>query len=107
MIRVITNNVPRLLIDGYDLTPRERGEFDYIDWTGIDAGSESATFFRYRGQLYDLGEFMANLRETGGTRQTGDLAGWDGYMSDTFFSAIVVKFVPGDDDRVIVGLALS
>lgn len=112
-IKVITNNVPRNLIDGYELSAKERAEFDYYRWPGIDPGhpepwrdGEEATFFRYRGTLYDLGEFTANLRETGGTARTGDLAGWDGYMSDSFFSAIVVRLVD-DNERVIVGLALS
>lgn len=101
-LRVITNNVPRLLIDSYELSARERENFDYIDWNGVDAGTASATFFRYRGELYDLGEF-----QTWRGPEFSPMAKWDGYLSDSFFSAIVVRFVRDDDDRVIVGLALS
>lgn len=103
---VRTNNVPRDIIDACELTPREREPFDYLDWSAIDAGEDSASFFRYRGEVYDLGEFMANLRETGGTTGGPDLAGWDGYMADSYFSAIVVRFV-GDGERVVVGLAIA
>jgi hypothetical protein len=54
-LTVKTNNVPRLLIDAYELSEKERAEFDYLDWQKIDAGEDSATFFRYKGQLFDLG----------------------------------------------------
>ena len=103
-MNITTNNVPRLLIDGYDLTPTERAEFDYYRWPDLADGpatgsfdGEDATFFRYRGQLYDIGEFM----------HADHIDGWDGYHSDSFFSAIVVRFDPDDSDHVVVGLALS
>lgn len=98
-MRVITNNVPRLLIDAYDLTPTERAEFDYLNWDAIDAGEDSATFFRYKGQLYDLGAFMAATSQP--------LSAWNGYQSDTFFSATVVRYVPDDRDYVVVGRVYS
>lgn len=104
---IITNNVPRYTIDAHELTDAERAEFDYLDWPAIDAGEESATFFRYRGDLYDLEEFMANLRETGGTRRTGGLDGWDGYMADSYYSAIIVKLADDCGESVIVGRCYS
>lgn len=54
-ITIRTNNVPRPTIDAYELTDNERKEFDYLKWDKIDAGEDSATFFRFKGQLYDLG----------------------------------------------------
>jgi len=101
-LKIITNNVPRLLIDAYELTTREREQFDYMNWTAIDADEHGAQFFRYKGELYDLGEFM---HWTG--PEFSPIAQWDGYLSDSFFSAIVVRFVSDDDDHVVVGLALS
>lgn len=95
-VRITTNNVPRLLIDSYQLSEKEREEFDYVDWQGVEEGRESATFFRYRGRLYDLGEFQY-------TGQTGNFSGWDGYQSDSFFSGIVVRYVKDDTDYVVVG----
>jgi hypothetical protein len=94
MIR--TNNVPRLLIDAYQLTAAERQQFDYLDWSAIDRGDDSATFLRYKGQLYDLGEFM----------RTG-IPGWDGIAADSAFSGTLVRFVKDDSDYVIVGRIYS
>ena len=100
-LKIITNNVPRDLMDAWDLTEAERAEFDYLNWPAIDRGEDSGTFFRYRGDLYDLGEFM----RTGGS--AGDpLADWDGYAGDSFFSGVLVRFVE-DCERVVVGLYLS
>ena len=51
-----TNNVPRFVVDAYELTLAERAEFDYLNWDAIDAGEDSASFFRFKGTTYDLGE---------------------------------------------------
>lgn len=96
-ITVRTNHVPRDTIDAWELNEQERKEFDYLDWPAIERGEASASFVRYRGTLYDLGEFMST--------HTHDLQSWDGYLSETFFSAIVVKYV--DDGRVIVGQVMT
>ena len=90
-METITNHVPRFTVDSHELTATERAEFDYLDWSAIDEGNDSATFFRYRGTLYDLGEFMRT-----------DLPGWDGIATDSFFSVTVVKLVD-DGEAVIVG----
>ena len=97
-IKVITNNIPRNLVDAYELTAKERKEFDYIDWVGVDEGTESAIFFRYQGTLYDLGEFMT----TNGMPEFSPLRKWDTYLSDTFFSGIVLRLT-GDMDTVVIG----
>lgn len=86
-LEIRTNNVPRFTLDWWDLTPKEQAEFDYIK-------DGEGTFFRYKGWTYDLGEFM---------RCTSDeLKGWDGYVSDTFFSGVLVKLVDAGE-KVIVG----
>jgi hypothetical protein len=100
-VKVITNNIPRDVIDAYELTVKEREDFDYLNWQAIDAGEDSASFFRYRGHLYDLNEFTrwdATPHDA--------LRVWDGYRSDSFFSALVVRYVE-NCERVIVGLVLS
>lgn len=104
-VKVITNNVPRLVVDAYELSAKERKEFDYLDWAKIDKGEEGATFFRYKGQVYDLGEFTRDYGITRGSGLPEHLSNWDGYQGDSFFSATVVRFV--DDDHVIVGRVLS
>jgi len=93
--------VPRPVVDAWELTPAERVEFDYLDWAAIEAGSDSASFFRYRGQLYDLGEFMR-----WSSAPEPELRKWDGYASDSFFSATVVRYVD-DGESVVVGTVIS
>lgn len=95
-LTIKTNNIPRLLIDSYQLTEKEREQFDYLDWAAIDEGSDSATFFRYKGRLYDLGEFM---RTPEGAEE---MKGWDVYASDSYFSGTLVKYCKDDNDYVIV-----
>jgi hypothetical protein len=105
-LQVVTNHVPRDVIDAYQLTPKEREEFDYLDWSAIEEGSESASFFRYRGQLYDLGEFSSDYGITRGSGLPAALSKWDGYQSESFFHAIVVRYVD-NCERVIVGMVFS
>lgn len=94
-MEIRTNNVPRWLIDDYELTTEERAEFDYLDWSAIEAGTASATFFRYKKQLYDLGEF------TRIDHATPDFEGWNAWHSDTAFSGILIRLV--NDERIVVG----
>ena len=51
-INIITNNKPRQLIYGYELTDKQKQDFDYID--DID----SHDFVKYKNNIYDLSEFM-------------------------------------------------
>lgn len=101
-ITVRTNNVPRDIVEAYELTADERAQFDYINWSAVDAGEASPTFFRYRGELYDIGEFQV------WTSAPADhpAKDWDGYQSDTFFSATVIRYVD-DFERVVVGRIYS
>ena len=88
-----TNNVPRDLFRGYELTDKERAEFDYYAPEELD----DALFFRYKGQLHDLGEFYCC---------PDVLKPWHGYFSYTFSSGIVVKYV-SYSEQVIVGMYYS
>lgn len=99
---VRTNNIPRPVIYGFDLTEKERKEFDYLDFTtdcqdntGDNEGNYRQ-FFRYKGNVYDLGDCMR-------VEESNTLCkGWDGYYGETFFSAVVVKYV-NNFESVIVG----
>lgn len=95
-MNVITNNVPRDIIEGYELSEKERAEFDYLNWDDIDKGNDSASFFRYKGQLYDLGDFADGT----------SIPGWDSAQSDTFFSGICIRMIWDTDSseyRILVG----
>lgn len=90
-MKIKTNNKPRDVIYGFQLSDKERAEFDYY----AEQGLCDARFFRYKGQLYDLGEFQITA---------GDLKaqGWQRYASDSYFSGVVVKY-RNDYESVIVG----
>lgn len=88
-LTITTNNVPRDLLTGADLTDAELAEFDWLDDAESDGG-----FFRYRGTVYNLSDF-----------ERTSLKGWDGISHDSYFSGVVVRLVD-DNERVIVGLAL-
>jgi len=116
-----TNNIPREVINGWELTPVERLEFDYMNWAAIDEGSDSASFVRYRGELCNLGDFVRIIPRSGQLRNAGwchpvdddsALASWDGIRTDSFFSGIVIRwyrdeFGDCDGDRVVLGMVLS
>ena len=95
-MKIITNHHWREVLTSFDLTSKEAKEFDYLD---LENGEGS--FFRYKGQAYDLGEFMHWDNPASPTR--GD---WDGFRSDSFFSGLVVKY-SRCCDAVKVGLCLS
>lgn len=88
-MKIITNNVPRDVIDAYELSETERKEFDYIDWQAVDNGESSPEFVRYKGQLIDLGDLEGGF----GTAMPEVFQGWSNYRSDSFFSGILVRFV--------------
>ena len=78
-MKIITDHKWRDIVLGQDLTKKQRKEFDYI----TDEDFDYSGFVKYRGVIYDIGEFMFT-----------DWADWhdyDGYMSDSFFSGVLIK----------------
>lgn len=98
-ITIKTNNQERLVLDAYELTAEERTEFDYMDWDKLEAGEDSASFVRYRGWIYDLGDFQVESGLLKGRQST--FPGWHGFVSHSFFSGVLVRFT--DDDHVVMG----
>jgi hypothetical protein len=102
-----TNNVARMVVDQWEVTAAEQKELDYIDWGN---GADGFRGFRYKGQIYDLGEFVRIVPQgqVGGPfahyDHTGELKGWDGIATDSYFSGVVVKY---RGDTVVVGLVFS
>ncbi len=95
-MKIVTNNVPRFTVDAFELTAKEREDFDYLDWRAIENGEDSATFFRYRGRVVDLGD-MEHI----GQGSINPFPGWHGHLSDSFFSGILVKFADDNFDSVV------
>lgn len=82
-MQIITNNIPRQLIYGYELSDKEKTNFDYLD--NID----SHNFVKYKGFIYDVSEFMS-------TYNMDSLKDWDGYSSDSYFSGVLLKIIDSD-----------
>lgn len=95
---VVTNHVPRFIVDAYELSADERSEFDYYDWNKIEAGEDSASFIRYKGEAYDLAEFEVWDNPASLTRN-----GWDGIRTDSFFSGLVIRWADDSFESVVVG----
>lgn len=96
-VTIKTNNVPRATIYGYELSEVERKDFDYLEEDALYSNS----FFRYKGQVYDLSEFLALNRYKNQCYSEDVFGNWDGYMSDSFFSGILVKYCQ-DPEFIIV-----
>jgi len=99
MIQIKTNNQFRKIVYGYEIFENNkiRKEFDYLN----DEEFIATDFICYRGHWYSLGDFMRVENEA-----TGDFAGWDGYLSDTFFSDVLIK-LSDDLDSVKMGTFYS
>lgn len=82
-LTIRTNNQPRDTLTWHDLSLSEKMNFDYLDTAEAQDG---ALFARYRGGVYDLGEFIRAPEEMFGPRK------WDGYTSDSWFSGTLVKW---------------
>jgi hypothetical protein len=97
----ITGRQEHEIIDAFQLTEAERADFDYLNWPGIDDGTDSGSFFRRNGDLYDLGTFTR-------TQPGGTLAqlGWHGVAGDSFYSGIAVH-VSRDGETMLSALVLS
>lgn len=96
-MKVTTNHVRRDLLYGFQLTEWERKEFDYLDSKELE---NSQRFFRFKGLVYDLHEFVRV------DQNVPALKGWTGYQSDTYFSGVVVKYLHADE-QVVVGQYFS
>ncbi len=92
------NNKPRNIIGHWELTEKEKSEFDYIP-------EGEGSFFRYKGVVYDLDEFM-RIEKGSPNPQRPNWERFDGYQADSFFSGILVKF-SYDLESVIVATYYS
>jgi hypothetical protein len=92
-----TNHHVRDVLRWDQLTDKEREWFDYLD---TDDKRDEATFARYRGSVYDLGEVEIASHEI-------KALGFDGMHVDSAFSATVFGYFDRDgnewEDGVVVG----
>ena len=81
--KIITNRHPRLVLDWNQLTPKEQAELAYHD------PADPGAFVRYKGWAYDLGDM-----------ERSNVAGWDMQVVDTYFSAVLFRYVRDADGDV-------
>ena len=93
-MQITCNNVPRDILHWHDLSETEQAEFDWIE-----DPDNSYSFFRYRGNVYCLADFMRPPIELAEKR-------WHGYSADSYFSAILIRLVDMGES-VIVARAYS
>lgn len=97
-MKIKTNNVPRHLVYVYELTEKEVADFDYLSPEELN----EREFVRYKGRVYDLGEFMRIDKTVAPHPQREGWEGWHGYSSDSFFSGVLVRF-SDDGESVVMG----
>lgn len=88
--KVFGNNHLVPITYGFELSEKEKKEFNYLEEEEL----ESASFFRYKGNVYNLGEFGRVEKNHPFFKI------FDGFTADTFFSGIAIKIV--DEDFVKV-----
>ena len=85
-----TNNVPRDVLTGAELDDKEKAEFDYYTIDEL----HYASFFRYKGNVYDIGEFLLPPES---------LKQWDGYFSTSYSTGIVIRYADGFESVIVGG----
>ena len=99
-MKITTNNQARELKSFYEFSPKQqqqiRSDFDWLEDVESDCG-----FFEYRGTIHHLQNFMRLNAEPG-----TELAAWDGYEADSYFSGTVVR-LSSDGEYLVAGSYLS
>ena len=98
-MKITTNNHHRDILYWYQLTEKERKEHNYLD---TEQKQDDATFFYYRGWCYYLNDFQ----RINPNFPTVMIKNWEGYLSDSYFSGIVIRYVD-DCERIVVGMYTS
>lgn len=84
----------------YDLKPYTELPVKERKWFGYIEDAFVPRFVCYKGNWYDVHDMM---------RSSQDMFPeyWHGYLSDSFFSGILVRFEGEDPDQVVMGTYYS
>lgn len=93
-MKIITNRIPRPLVCLADLPEKARKDFDYL----TEDHAYECRLVQYKGVWYDVYDSM-RCPTMDSSAPRNPLSGWDGYISDSFFSGVLFRFA--DDDRVV------
>ena len=94
MMTITTNNIPRDLLSFWDFSEKDqrtiRSNFDWMD----DVESENG-FFKYKGHIYNLADFMR-------ISERSELMSWDGSLAQSWSCGVLVK-LSSDCEQVTCG----
>lgn len=93
-MKIITNNKPRELIYGYQLTEKEKTDFDYME------DMELETFVRYQGMVFAISDFMRLSDDCEESK-----AGWHGVYGMNAFCGVLIK-LDSSGEYAVMGKAL-
>lgn len=92
-VTIISNNHDYPIIYGFELTDKQKKEFDYMDEETL----ESSQFVFYKNWLYCFDSFMNLHNKIYEPNPPECFKGWDGYSSDSYFSGVLIKFSNSGD----------
>lgn len=107
MWNITTNGHRRPLVYAYELTGPEREALGLV--VAVDGQPEDMTaeYVRYRGDLLPVSDFMTTAETVWGGAAELRSAGWDGYLTDSHSSGLVLRYwKDGDEtdfDFVVIG----
>ena len=95
MLEINTDNKWKQLRYGYEVEKRK----DFKDYDWMEEDEKHDGWIIYRRRLYHLSDFMR-------IENIPEFSGWDGYLSDTFFSGVLIK-LSDDGERYKIGTYCS
>jgi len=103
-VKVITNNKPRETLYYWELTDKQRAIVDdYHDYLSEEE-KHDMQFIPYKNHIYAISDFMSLHNKVYCPNPPDFMQGWDGCLSDSFFSGILIKFPCNyDTDFVVMG----
>lgn len=104
MLNIVTNGHARPIVYAYELTQREIASAGMSPDDVRQSSEDGESFVRYRGSVIPLNDFSASWGMSRDSGLPGELAGWHGYLSDSYFSGLVIRYPDeSDTDYVVVG----
>lgn len=103
-MRIKTNNKPRPILSYWELSNKQKNIVDK-EYQGLD-DIENHSFIFYKDFPYLLSDFTRvnnNIWCNMPNNSQIVTGGWHGYLSETFFSAILIK-VCADNETCIIGV---
>ena len=102
-IQIVTNNKPRPILSYWELTDKQKNIVDR-EYNGLeDIEVNSFVFYKKRPYLFDDFTRVNNNPWCNLPPSSPIITGgWHAYLSDTFFSAILIK-ICADNETCIIG----